>query len=119
MSHMSNNDFDKLVFNRKQEAMRDPVYHILKNSVIESLWRYAVYGIEAGGFLNAVLENNLKEAFARADDDNARAMKTIVMYVYMKMPSNCWGSITKVESWITSHAILRKQPHEETAHDSN
>ena len=53
-----------------------------------------------GGFLQAVICNDLKEAFGRADEDNTRAMKEIVSWFYNEAPSDCWGSREKMEAWI-------------------
>jgi hypothetical protein len=53
-------------------------------------------GIMPGGFLTAVLENNLSEAFGRADMHNSRILKEIVGYVYNRLPSKSWGSREKV-----------------------
>lgn len=53
-----------------------------------------------GGFLRAVLENNLCEAFGRADDMNRLIMFSIVSWVYNEMPISAWGSKKKVETWL-------------------
>lgn len=55
-----------------------------------------------GGFLNAVLSNNLMEAFVRADDNNAFHMKAILTYLYNDTPAACWGSPEKVNEWLNS-----------------
>jgi hypothetical protein len=52
-----------------------------------------------GDFLRAVLENNLTEAFGRADDGNARTLHAIVAYVYNELPSPSHGSPEKVKAW--------------------
>ena len=52
-----------------------------------------------GGFLRAVLENNLREAFARADHENSAAMHDIVSYLYNEFPGLCWGSPESVAEW--------------------
>jgi hypothetical protein len=58
-----------------------------------------------GGFLNAVLSNNLMEAFVRADDNNAFHMKAILTYLYNDCPSACWGSPEKVEEWLNPKEV--------------
>lgn len=52
-----------------------------------------------GHFVTAVLENNLAEAFARADQWNRAAMHDIVKYVWNECPSGCWGSPAIVQNW--------------------
>jgi len=66
----------------------------------EALDRYVQCHIPPGDFLKAVLSNNLKEAFARADDMNTEAMGDIVKYMYNNIPSACWGSKEALEEWI-------------------
>lgn len=55
---------------------------------------------QPGGFVYAVLTNNLKEAFGRADDENAENMKEIVKYVYNNIPAIAWGSEENVKRWL-------------------
>jgi hypothetical protein len=61
--------------------------------------RYIEHGILPGGFLQAVLRNDLKEATLRADDTNLLAMRDIVLFMHAEAPSGCWGSREKVEAW--------------------
>ena len=56
--------------------------------------------IPPGGFLNAVLSNNLMEAFVRADENNAFHMKDIMMYLYNNVPFTCWGSPESITEWL-------------------
>jgi hypothetical protein len=85
----------------KYELKPDPYYPININSDIHgSLERYLNHGIPCGSFLMAVLENNLMEAFGRADIGNSANLKNIVGYVYMHVPSNAWGSKEKVNEFL-------------------
>lgn len=52
-----------------------------------------------GGFLEAVLCNDLRGAFARADYDNRDAMFAIVGYLYNECPGGCWGSPERYRTW--------------------
>ena len=61
--------------------------------------RYLLHGISGGSFLNAVLENDLVGAFARADDMNSAAMHNWVEWLYNSCPSNAWGSPEIVRDW--------------------
>ena len=74
----------------------------MKQDTLDSLKRYADMGIPTGGFLRAVLENNLMEAFGRADRQNSEDMAEIVGYVYNEMPIGCHGSPEKVRAWLDS-----------------
>ena len=53
-----------------------------------------------GGFLTAVLENNLMEAFGRADDTNRSTMFNYVDFLYNYAPAPAWGSPAKVLAWV-------------------
>lgn len=44
-----------------------------------------------GGFLRAVLSNDLRESFARADLENRGAMFDIVSYLYKRVPQPLLG----------------------------
>lgn len=57
--------------------------------------------VPPGHFLRAVLTNNLKEAFGRADHKNIAAMGHIVAYLYNEAPYQCWGSAEAVKDWQT------------------
>jgi hypothetical protein len=61
---------------------------------------YALLGLRTGDCLYAVLCNDLRGAFARADPEVTAAMPAIVAYVNSVLPCVCWGSIEAVESWI-------------------
>ena len=53
-----------------------------------------------GGFIEAVLANDLIEAFKRANDISALHMKDIVDYLYNECPSRAggaWGSHEAIE----------------------
>jgi hypothetical protein len=62
--------------------------------------RYIMHGVEPGGFLRAVLENNLKEACMHADDENRYLLFDYVFFLYNEAPSTCWGSSQAVDHWI-------------------
>ena len=66
----------------------------------EAIDAYVQHRIPVGGFLTAVLTNNLFEAFARADDNNIAAMFDIVRYIYNETPAVCWGSTEAVTKWL-------------------
>lgn len=63
------------------------------------LLRYLEHGIMPGGFMQAVLENKLKESFERADDISRDALPDIVHYLYNHVPQAAWGSPERVQEW--------------------
>ena len=64
------------------------------------LIRYLEQGIMPGGFLSAVLTNDLKRACASADHINIRRIPDIVSFLYNFAPGPCWGSEEKVTEWV-------------------
>lgn len=69
---------------------------------IESLNAYATDGRPTGGFVRAVLENDLMEAMRRADQTSRFILYEICKHVYNELRGDCWGSPDKVKNWIES-----------------
>jgi hypothetical protein len=67
---------------------------------LSGIERYIHERIEPGGFLRAVLENDLVQALGRADAANREALFDIVEYLYNHAPAKCWGSPERVAAWI-------------------
>ena len=65
--------------------------------VKDSLERYWEQRVPTGGFLRAVLENKLFEAFGRADLDDQRDMFHIVKWIWNNLPTNIYGSPENVK----------------------
>jgi hypothetical protein len=66
----------------------------------ETVFYYVAYGLPGGHFLNAVVSNNLKEAVARADTLNTKALPEYVRYFYNHAPAECWGSEENAANWL-------------------
>ena len=78
---------------------------------------YVDYGIAPGGFMTACIENDLKNAVARADDESLPAIPAIVRYLYNECPSGCWGFAGAVKQW--QESLRRKnikESYETTDH---
>ena len=65
----------------------------------ESLENYLMYGFEPGGFLTAVLANDLRLAVGRADHWNKDRLPEIVNEIVFKMPALSIGSYDAVKDW--------------------
>ncbi len=46
----------------------------IRNNIIEGINRFVLHHQRVGHFITAVLSNNLREAFARADNENQKTM---------------------------------------------
>lgn len=80
--------------------MATPDYSRIPAVTLLGLRAYCKGRREPGGFLRAVLENDLVQAFQRADDENLEALFDIVSYLYNEVPSVCWGSPARVRAWL-------------------
>lgn len=76
--------------------------HLIPEYMIGAVSRYILNGIPPGSFLTAVISNDLREAFGRADDINAANMHGWVKFFYNYAPSGCWGSPEAYSSWLGS-----------------
>ena len=74
-------------------------YPGVPQALFEGLKAYACQGVIPGDFLQAVLSNDLFEAFGRADADSTRAMPQIIMLVYNELPSNIWRTRERMIEW--------------------
>ena len=66
----------------------------------QALDRYAADHRPAGGFLTAVLENNLALAVLLADENSLKALKLITRYLLNHTPAESRGSKKKVAAWL-------------------
>lgn len=72
---------------------------------MDALRRYVDERTPPGGFLTAVLSNDLMGAFARADDNNRAALYWTVSWIYSCEPGPCHGSREAFENWLSEKDI--------------
>lgn len=85
--------------------MLDNTYWQIPEHTYGALKRYVEDGIPTGGFLYAVLTNDLSGTFGKADCENIEKIKEICGFVYNEIPSGAWGNIKKVNKWIKQHGM--------------
>jgi len=66
-------------------------YDLLPEHIRGGMKLYLEDHVEPGGFLRAVLENDLVGAFGKADNINRAWMFDIVTFIYNEVPASCWG----------------------------
>lgn len=66
----------------------------------DALARYVEDRLEPGGFLQAVLTNDLFRAVSRADIVNQQRLPAIVRFIYNRCPMGCHGSQEAYEAWL-------------------
>jgi len=75
-------------------------YGQIRKNIVEGINRHVLLHEPKGDFITAVLSNDLREAFGRADNGNQKTMFQIVSYCHNQIPGVCWGSSEKVKAWI-------------------
>ena len=68
--------------------------------MVPAIKRYVENRIEPGGFLTALLSNDLSRTFARADETNGSLIREWVVWVWNDMPPNMVGHEQKVRAWL-------------------
>lgn len=66
----------------------------------DGLISYLVERRAVGGFLTAVLSNDLTQTVARADPETGQFLRQIVRFLLHTVPSSAWGSPAAVQAWL-------------------
>lgn len=74
-------------------------WSLIPEYMIGGLRRYIEHGISPGDFLTALLSNDLRHTFARADMENSAVVGNYVRFLYAYAPSECWGSPAHFDAW--------------------
>lgn len=86
------------------DELRDAIRQAMKvcgvpDNLREGLIRYFCDRILPGGFLQAVLVNDLAEACRRADPFTGRCLPQVIAYLDQFVTPDAWGSREKVLAW--------------------
>jgi hypothetical protein len=73
-------------------------YEALPSHLRDGMRRYLEEGIPTGGFLRAVLENDLMGAVKRASPGTN--LLALVDWLLEHAPADAWGSVEAVSNWI-------------------
>ena len=76
--------------------------YVMRSDMVAAVQRYVEHGIQPGGFLTAVICNDLVGAINRADEDNRENLTAIVGYFMWEVPAPAWGSEQKMREWMKS-----------------
>lgn len=97
--------------NIRENWLKNPAYVHIRRTIVAKILNYAEHGHPVGDFLTVVLCNDLREAVMRADDDNLRELKAIVLFCHNEIPGNCWGSTDHVQAHLLRHEMAREAHH--------
>jgi hypothetical protein len=64
-------------------------------------------GVKPGHFLTAIIENDLRGAIERADDENVIRLQAYIRFFYNCSPGRCWGSKELVAEWAKQGGLRR------------
>lgn len=80
------------------------------NSLLDqSVEYYLMYGLEPGGFITAVLSNNLFLAASRGDYINSQNLATITKAIWFNCPADSFGSLELVREWMRDKDGIRSR----------
>jgi hypothetical protein len=77
-------------------------YALISPILLESLKAYRDQGRPVGGFLEAVISNDLAEAVLAADEYNRATLFHLVGWIYNELGSQRWGSKQRYAAWIAA-----------------
>jgi hypothetical protein len=75
-------------------------YNLLPEHMRDAMRLYIEHRVPPGGFLTAVLSNDLMEACGRADHINLERLPDFCRFLYNYAPGRCYGSPEKVKAWL-------------------
>lgn len=67
----------------------------------DGLDNYINKRLRPGGFLRAVIENNLSVALFSSDLASRRELYNIMMWFQWNAPYQCWGSPERLRAWLS------------------
>lgn len=80
----------------------------LPERMLVPLNRYIEHGIQPGGFLQAVIDNDLREAAGLAEGNDLLFLTDCVRHLYANAPINTWGSPFIVLEWVRLKRLRRE-----------
>lgn len=75
-------------------------YNSLPSTLRGGIQRYVDDRIRPGGFLDALLANDLKGTVMRADEQTRSELQDILFWCMENLPGPCWGGRKEVEKWL-------------------
>lgn len=73
---------------------------LLPENMRKQLVNYVMRGIPLGGFLKAVVCNDLNRSYSTADPENKKKLGEWSGFVFWDLPKECRGSKDIYDSWV-------------------
>lgn len=74
-------------------------YNMIPERFLRAYIQWALFAYPAGHFVMATLKNDLNGAFSYADSEAVQVLQPIVKLIYNRLPSPCWRSQERIDSW--------------------
>ena len=87
------------IFEYTEAEIREKAETYIPEYMIEGIMGWVMEGRVPGGFLQAVLRNDLMEAAAHADGENGPRLKDWVVFLHNFTPGGCHGSHADYNEW--------------------
>lgn len=87
------------------KAELDAGLYLVPSHMRKAIADYVLYGHHTGGFLAALLSNDLMTAATKADFENLRSLADWARFLHNYTPANCYGSREQYEHWIKCGGI--------------
>ena len=81
------------------------IRHCVPVQSAEGILNYFLHRIEPGGFLYAVLCNDLKAACLAADETNRHHIYDYICLLHAEAPADRYGSVSRVEAWLSGEEV--------------
>lgn len=75
-------------------------YMLIPMRVLRELVDFAERGIRPGGYVQAVLAEDLGQAVALGDSEVLGSLVQTSMFVFNRMPAGTWGSRSALSCWV-------------------
>jgi hypothetical protein len=76
----------------------------------QAVLRYIERGTEPEAFLRSIFENDFVHAACSADPEDQGSLLAYATFLYCDAPIACWGSASKVDSWIDKGGLAGRKP---------
>ncbi len=68
--------------------------------------RYVMHGLHPGGFLPAIICNDLQSAVARADSVNQSRIADYIRFFSSHVPRAAWGAESMMNKWMKGRGLV-------------
>lgn len=105
-----------MVDKQREELVQDITKRLFRKLVVRGIPErmhagivaYVLYGQAPGGFLAALLKNNLLDAFTFADAENKRILERYSDMLVLDLPADCCGSEDAFRNWLARGGLVGK-----------